>query len=54
MMPNFTPAPYRRYYEIYPNKRCVGEKAQACPACIEQMAGALGRWVDYSRGDSLK
>jgi biotin synthase len=54
VMPNFTPAPYRRYYEIYPNKRCVGEEANACPACLEQMAGALGRWVDYSRGDSLK
>jgi len=54
MMPNFTPAPYRRHYEIYPNKRCVSEDAKACPACIEQMAGALGRWVDYSRGDSRK
>jgi biotin synthase len=54
IMPNFTPAPYRRYYEIYPNKRCVNEDARACPACLEQMVGALGRWVDYSRGDSRK
>jgi biotin synthase len=54
MMPNFTPAPYRRHYEIYPNKRCVSEDARACTACIEQMVGAMGRWVDYSRGDSLK
>ena len=54
LMPNFTPAPYRRHYEIYPNKRCVSEDARACPACIEQMVAAMGRWVDYSRGDSLK
>jgi biotin synthase len=54
LMPNFTPAPYRRYYEIYPNKRCVSEDAGACPACLEQMVAGVGRWVDYSRGDGLK
>jgi biotin synthase len=53
LMPNFTPAPYRRYYEIYPNKRCVSEDAAACAGCMEQMAAALGRRVDYSRGDAL-
>jgi len=54
LMPNFTPAPYRQYYEIYPNKRCVGEEPVRCAACMEQMAAAIGRRVDYSRGDSLK
>jgi biotin synthase len=54
LMPNFTPAPYRRHYEIYPNKRCVSEDAGICPACMELMAAGIGRWVDYSRGDSLK
>ncbi len=54
LMPNFTPAPYRRHYEIYPNKRCVSENIAACPACMEQMVAGIGRWVDYSRGDSLK
>jgi biotin synthase len=54
LMPNFTPAPYRRYYEIYPNKRCVSEDSQACTGCIEQMVAVMGRRVDYSRGDSLK
>ena len=54
VMPNFTPAPYRRYYEIYPNKRCVSENMGACPACMEQMVAGIGRWVDYSRGDSMK
>jgi biotin synthase len=54
LMPNFTPAPYRRHYEIYPNKRCVSEDLGACPACMEQMVAAIGRRVDYSRGDGLK
>jgi len=54
LMPNFTPAPYRRYYEIYPNKRCVSEDPRACPDCLEQMAATIGRRVDYGRGDSLK
>jgi biotin synthase len=54
LMPNFTPAPYRQHYEIYPNKRCVSENVAACPACMEQMVAGIGRWVDYSRGDSCK
>ncbi len=54
LMPNFTPAPYRRYYEIYPNKRCVSEDVGACPGCMEQMVVAMGRQVNYGRGDSLK
>jgi biotin synthase len=54
LMPNFTPTPYRRQYEIYPNKRCVDENAGACPVCMEGMVVALGRWIDYGRGDSLK
>ncbi|MCU0917693.1 MAG: [FeFe] hydrogenase H-cluster radical SAM maturase HydE [Planctomycetes bacterium] len=54
IMPNFTPAPYRQQYEIYPNKRCVSDDARACPPCIERMVEALGRRVDYSRGDRMK
>lgn len=54
LMPNFTPAPYRHYYEIYPNKRCVSEEAAARVGGVEQMVAAIGRRVDYGRGDSLK
>ncbi len=54
LMPNFTPAPYRQHYEIYPNKRCVAEQPGACPNCMEQMVAALGRFVDRSQGHSLK
>ena len=54
LMPNFTPVPYRRYYEIYPNKRCVSEEAGACTGCMERLVAAIGRRIDTSRGDSLK
>jgi biotin synthase len=53
LMPNFTPAPHRRHYEIYPNKRCVSEEAAACAGCMERMVAALGRRLDSSRGDAL-
>ena len=54
LMPNFTPAPYRQQYEIYPNKRCVMEDPGACPGCMEQMVTALGRFADFGKGHSLK
>jgi biotin synthase len=54
LMPNFTPAPYRQMYEIYPNKRCVNEPVGACGDCLESMACGLGRHIDYGRGDSVK
>jgi len=54
LMPNFTPQPYRRLYEIYPQKRCVDEPVGACNFCLERMAKEMGRFIDYSRGDTLK
>ncbi len=54
LMPNFTPQPYRQAYEIYPHKRCLTETSGACVPCMETMAAAIGRCVNYSRGDSLK
>jgi biotin synthase len=54
MMPNFTPAPFRRLYEIYPGKRCVSESPGLCGPCIDMMARDIGRTINYSRGDSLK
>jgi biotin synthase len=54
LMPNFTPQPYRKLYEIYPGKRCVSEPVGACAFCMEAMAASIGRTIDRSRGDSLK
>jgi biotin synthase len=54
LMPNFTPQPYRSLYEIYPQKRCFSEPPGSCDLCMEDMAGSLGRFIDYSKADSLK
>ena len=54
VMPNFTPKPYKRLYEIYPGKRCVNEQSTECVHCIETMAKTINRSICYSRGDSLK
>ncbi len=54
LMPNFTPQPYRKLYEIYPGKKCVDEPIGACNFCMDDMAKSLGRFIDYGRGDSLK
>jgi len=54
LMPNFTPQPFRKLYEIYPQKRCVNEPVGACNFCIDSMAKSLERFVDYSKADSLK
>ncbi|MCX5713831.1 MAG: [FeFe] hydrogenase H-cluster radical SAM maturase HydE [Candidatus Omnitrophica bacterium] len=54
LMPNFTPQPYRKLYEIYPGKRCVDEPVGSCNFCMNEMAEKLGRFIDYSKGDSLK
>lgn len=54
IMPNVTPAAYRKYYEIYPGKICIGEQPGDCRGCLAGMAGALGRRISEGRGHSLK
>ena len=45
LMPNFTPAPYKKLYEIYPNKRCISESTGACGPCMGSLAVSIGRTV---------
>ncbi|MDD5128436.1 MAG: [FeFe] hydrogenase H-cluster radical SAM maturase HydE [Candidatus Omnitrophica bacterium] len=54
LMPNFTPQPFRKLYEIYPQKKCIDEPVGACNFCMDDMAKNLGRFIDYSKADSLK
>lgn len=54
VMPNMTPAKYRRFYEIYPNKVCINEEAVECLPCIKGRILSVGRKVAKGRGDSLK
>ena len=52
IMPNVTPIEYRKAYEIYPNKACIGDSAQDCQHCLHSRIGAIGRTVGRGRGDS--
>jgi len=54
IMPNVTPAKYRKYYEIYPNKICINEKPSDWRLCIESMIKSLGREIATDCGHSLK
>lgn len=54
VMPNITPGDYRKYYEIYPGKICVGDKPQDCRFCIEGIILSLGRKVGTGPGHSPK
>ena len=36
VMPNLTPPQYRVHYEIYPDKACIRETAEACHALPER------------------
>ena len=42
-MPNLTPVRYRTLYDIYPDKACVGDTAEACQACLMRRIASIGR-----------
>ncbi len=50
VMPNLTPAAYRRYYEIYPEKLCFHENAEFEHAQLMQSLADLGRPVGRGPG----
>ena len=52
IMPNVTPAKYRRLYEIYPDKACIQETAQACGNCIRKRIESIGRTFGSGPGES--
>ncbi len=52
VMPNLTPPEYRAMYEIYPDKACVFETAEACHGCMIRRIRSIGRTVGTGRGDS--
>lgn len=45
VMPNFTPAQYRRYYEIYPNKKRIEVSSVDFKRELEELAVSLGRTI---------
>jgi biotin synthase len=52
VMPNLTPAIYRRHYEIYPAKACIQETADRCHTCIKGRIKAIRRQVGTGPGNS--
>jgi biotin synthase len=53
-MPNYTPNPYRKNYQIYPDKLCISDDPLECSSCLASMIKSLGRKVGNSKGDSMK
>lgn len=54
LMPNTTPAKYRKHYLLYPNKVCIFEDPVACRQCVTQLIYSLGRKIGEGYGHSLK
>jgi len=55
VMPNLTPARYRRHYSLYEGKPCVSEDGEACLPCLGSrvtMAGSEPAWGEW--GDSAR
>ena len=53
-MPNATPGPLRKDYQLYPGKPCIDEDAGDCVRCVQARLRALGRPLARGPGDSLK
>lgn len=50
IMPNLTPARYRRLYEIYPDKDRIHETGEACNGCLRAHLAAIGRHPGRGQG----
>jgi biotin synthase len=49
-MPNLTPMKYRRLYEIYPGKACIGDTGDKCNSCLGLRISAIGRRIGQGPG----
>lgn len=54
VMPDFTPAPYREQYQIYPDRKCVSKDTTKLHSTLQSQLESIGRRISSSRGDSLK
>ena len=50
IMPNLTPLQYRKLYEIYPEKACFNETAEACESNFRNQIALLGRKIGSGPG----
>lgn len=55
IMPNMTDTKYRRAYQLYDGKPCLGENATLCRHCLDRRLDAIGEKILYNeRGDSKR
>lgn len=55
LMPNVTGVEYRKNYQLYAGKPCLGENAGLCRRCLDRRLEAIGEHILYGeRGDSLR
>jgi biotin synthase len=54
VMPNATEVEYRKYYEIYPGKICIGDSPKHCRFCIENKIKSINRHIAENKGYHLK
>ncbi len=52
VMPNFTPLPYRAFYEIYPGKACAIETAKQCTDSLGERLAKRDRTIGQGPGHS--
>jgi biotin synthase len=50
VMPNATETAYRKHYEIYPGKICIGDSPKHCRFCIENKIKSINRNVAENKG----
>jgi len=54
VMPNLSPAKYRKQYELYDNKICTGEEAAECLACLKRRVASAGYNIVTHIGNVVK
>lgn len=48
IMPNITPRPVRKRYQLYDNKPCIDDEPTDCRACLEGRIQRMGRRVGWN------
>jgi biotin synthase len=51
LMPNLSPAEFRKLYALYDDKICTGDEAAECRHCLERKIQVAGFQPDFCRGD---
>ena len=53
IMPNLSPVKFRKKYELYDNKICMGEEAAECKGCLQRRVQSAGYEIVSEKGDYI-